>query len=146
MSPNFTWVGAAAAQQGGDAGRQLGAGDRLDDVVVGPFAEGGQDGRLVLPGGEHQDGQVGHAAHHAQQVDAVQVGQAEVKDQGVGLVGGQRTEAVEAVGLAGGAVAVAGQVLADQLADALVVLDHQDVGHLPSGGCCDPFPPTILAG
>ena len=57
-----------------------------------------------------------------------------------------RAEAVEAIGLAGGAVAVAGQAVADQFADALVVLDHQDFRHLPSGGCRGLSLPTILAG
>ena len=68
---------------------------------IGPFCEGGQDRRLILAGCEHQDGQVSHAAHHAQQVNTVEVGKTEVQDQDLGRVGGEGAQSVEAVGVAG---------------------------------------------
>jgi len=80
--------GLATPQQGGYAGAQLRSGDGLDHVVVGSAVEGGQDGGLVLAGREHEHRKVGYRPHHLEQVQAVQVGQAEVEHQGVRRVGG----------------------------------------------------------
>ena len=70
---------AGPAQQRGDPGRQVLAGERLDHVVVGAVVEQPDDLRLLVPGGRDDDRGRGDRAHHLQRLAAVQVGEAEVE-------------------------------------------------------------------
>ncbi len=79
-----------AAQVGADAGEQLGEPERLDQVVVGAGVEAGDDVELLVAGGEDEDGQVGvRGAQPPADVDAVDVGQAEVEDDELDAVVGR---------------------------------------------------------
>jgi hypothetical protein len=63
------------------AGEQLVHAEGLGEVVVGAGVEGGH---LVLSCGQHDDWSLGPAAQSVDDVDAVDVGQAEVEDDQVG--------------------------------------------------------------
>ena len=84
---------AGPPHQRAQPGDQLLEGERLGDVVV---AAGGQAGDPVLDGvagGQEHDGYVGvGGAHPAQHLEAVEVGQHHVEDDGVGpeLLGARR--------------------------------------------------------
>ena len=74
-----------AAQQGPQAGQQLGEGERLDQVVVGPGVEALHPVLDGVPGGEHEDGGVVAGGPHAPaDVEPVDGGQPDVEHHGVG--------------------------------------------------------------
>ena len=72
----------------GDAhpGHQHVHGERLGDVVVGALVERGDHALLVAVGGDHDDRAALRGAQPAAQLDAVDVGQAEVEDDQVRVV------------------------------------------------------------
>ena len=74
----------AAAQQRAQAGEQLLALERLDEVVVGAGVEALDAAVERVAGGEHEDRHVAVGAQAPGDLDAVELGQAEVEDDQVG--------------------------------------------------------------
>ena len=129
-------TGAAArpgpAQQRGDPGRQVLAGERLDQVVVGAVVEQPDDLRLLVPGGRDDDRRRGDRAHHLQRLAAVQVGEAEVKDDHVGRIVADLPDPVERGARRAHGVRPLGEVGGHRRADIRVILDNEHTGHVPN--------------
>ena len=80
--------GAGPPPHGADARDQLPEPERLHDVVVGAELEQEHAIELVAARGEHDDRRVGGSAQCAADVGAVDVGEPEVEQDEVGVVGG----------------------------------------------------------
>ena len=126
--------------QGAQPGHDLLEAERLGDVVV---AAGGQAGHPVLDGvlcGEEQDGHVGVvAAHPAQHLEPVEVGQHHVERDGVRAELAGRAHGGDAVGRGAHLPALVAQRHAQQLGEVVLVVDdeHPDrraVEALQAGG------------
>ena len=72
-----------------DAGKELVYAERFGDVVVGAGVEGGDLVAAARPAGQHDDGHRGPAAQTVNDVETVQVGQAEVEHDEFWLLGGR---------------------------------------------------------
>ena len=116
-----------AAGEGPQAGRQLGEGERLDQVVVGAGVEPGDAvGHGVARGQEQDRGLHAPAAQPAADLEPVDAGQHDVEDDRV--VGGDG-DPVERLFAAAGevdGVALLGQPAAEQAGQPRLVFDHQD--------------------
>ena len=93
-APRRFGVGGAAARRwaaghGADARHQFAEAERLGDVVVGAQLETEHAIELLGASGEHDDGCLGAGSQVAAHVAAVHVGQAEVEQHHVVLVGGE---------------------------------------------------------
>ena len=113
-------------EHGPDARLELRGRVRLDHVVVGPAVEQAHDLGLVVAGGGHDDRHRRDAAEHPQDVGTVDVGQAEVEHDDVGVPVEGSGEGGRARRLGTHHVPGAHQPVRHRLADAQVVLDHQD--------------------
>ena len=89
---------AGAPQHGGHARGQVLDGERLGQVVVGAVVEEPHDLRLVVAGRGDDHGGVADAAEQPQRLEAVEVGQAQVEDDEVDVLVGDRAEGVEGAG------------------------------------------------
>lgn len=88
-------VDVAAPEQGADAGEQFGQAEGLGHVVVGTGVEADHGVHLVRAGGEHQDGAaLAVGAQATADLQAVHLGQAEVEDDEVDLLGQAAASAV----------------------------------------------------
>ena len=116
----------AAPQQRPQAGEQLLALERLDEVVVGADVQA-LDARLErVARGEHQDRRVvAVVAQALGDVDAVEPGQPEVEHDDVGQERVRLVEAAHAVGGELDLVALEAQRALENLRDLLVVLDDE---------------------
>src|SRR5690606_1266303 len=123
--------GCRAAQHGAQPGGELTAGERLDQVVVGAGVEQPDDLGVVVPGGGDQHRDAGYPADHAQHVEAVQVGQAEVEHHDVRRALGDLAQRLEALVCGLHRVAVSTEDLELSGTDSGVVLDYQYGGHEP---------------
>ena len=85
--------GVGAAEHGFHAADELGDAEGLGDVVVGAGLEADDLVQLGVLRGEHQDVGVAELAHPPADLDAVDVGQAEVEDDQVERVQGGRLTA-----------------------------------------------------
>src|SRR4051794_16954242 len=128
------------AQQRPQSGEQLLALERLDEVVVGARVEP-FDARLDrVARGEHQDRHVVGRAQPPRDLDAVELGQSEVEDDEVGVVGRRLVERRLAVAGDAHVVAVQAQGALEDLGDLVVVLDDEhpriatDTGHRTAKG------------
>jgi hypothetical protein len=121
--------GPAAAQHRAHPGVELGGGERLDDVVVGPRVQHPDDLLLVVAGGRHDDRHRAHRAQHPQQLAAVQVGQPEVEHDQVGPLGQGGLQAVHRGVRGGDGVAALAQGPHQGGTDRRVVLDQQEMSH-----------------
>ena len=81
------------AQRDPQSGEQLGGGERLGDVVVGAVVERRDLAVLGALGGEHDDRHVRPGPDAPEHLDAVDVGQPEVEDDGRRAVAGRRRPA-----------------------------------------------------
>ena len=89
-----------AAQHGLHAADELGDAEGLGDVVVGAGLEADDLVELGVLRGEHQHVGVAELAHPAADLDAVDVGQAEVEDDQVeGIEGGRANSGLPVLGL-----------------------------------------------
>lgn len=114
-----------AAQHGADPQHQFPGGEGLGDVVVGTDLEPEHPVGLLTERGEHDHRQVGQLPPDpAADLEAVDAGHHEVEDHEIGALGGDRGEAVGAVGgqldLAAGLL----QVTPHDVTDRRVVVDH----------------------
>ena len=112
---------AARAQHGLHAADELGDAERLGDVVVGAGLEADDLVELGVLRREHQDVRVAERAHAAADLDAVDVGQADVEDD-------QVERRLQRGGLDGG-LPVGG------LVDVEALLDQQGADEHPVLGC-----------
>ncbi|BCB88405.1 hypothetical protein Psuf_057180 [Phytohabitans suffuscus] len=134
-------VAGAAAQHRAHPGVELGRRERLDHVVVGARVEAADDLGLVVAGGGDDDGHRADAAQHPQQLQAVEVGQAEVEHHEVGPLLERGLQPVHR-GVRGGHRVPAFAQRPDQRgADGEVVLDEQQAGHTTQ-----PIPPRHARG
>jgi hypothetical protein len=85
--------GAGAAKDGADAGEEFAAAEGFGEVVVGAGVEGGDFVFFAVADGEDEDGDLGPFAEAAEDFEAVEIGEAEVEDDGFGLKGGGFGEA-----------------------------------------------------
>ena len=108
-------------------------GERLDDVVVGSGVEGADDRRVVVAGGDDDDRGAPHRPEHRQQAVAVEVGQAQVEQDEVGLVVEDALEARHRRGRAGHRVPAVGERAHEGGPDRGVVLDDEHVCHSGHG-------------
>ena len=115
---------ARAAQHRVDPGDELAHAKGLDDVVVRAQIESGDAVLLAAPSGHHDDRSVRQRAQAMEQVDAVTIGQAEVKKNEVGR---QRVQRVG--GRADGSCVELGaaKTVDEGARDGLVVFDNQYV-------------------
>ena len=114
-----------AAQQRAQAGEQLLALERLDEVVVGAGVEA-LDARLDgVARGQHEDRHVAVVAQQARDVDAVELRQAEVEDDEVGRELARVAERRLAVVARARLVALHAQRAQQDLGDLVVVLDDE---------------------
>ena len=121
-------AGRAAAQQRAQAGEQLLALERLDEVVVGADVQALDAAVERVARGEHEDRHVAVGAQAPGDLDAVELGQAEVEDDHVGH---ERDGLVErGLAVAGEAhlVALHAQRALQGQGDVLVVLDDEHPG------------------
>ena len=115
-----------AAQQRAQAGEQLLALERLDEVVVGADVEPLHARLQRVARGEHQDRRVvAVVAQALGDVDAVQARQPEVEHDDVGQEGVRLVERRDAVGGELDLVALEAQRALQNLRDLLVVLDDE---------------------
>ena len=120
----------AAAEDGGDAGGELGELDRLGEVVVGADLEADDAVDEVAGAGQDDDAGVVAGAQVAGELEAGLAGEADVEDEEVGDLarGEQRLERGRVLG-GDHVVAGAAEVVDEHLADFPVVVDDGDAGH-----------------
>ena len=102
--------GGDAAERGAEPGEELVHAEGLGDVVVGAGVEGGDLVAFGAAGRQDDDRHGGPAAEAADDVEAAHAGEAEVEDDGVGMVLGGQDEGVLAGGGGVGLVAAGAQV------------------------------------
>ena len=120
------------AQQRPQAREQLLALERLDEVVVGARVQP-LDARLDgVARGQHQDRHVVGRAQAAGDLDPVELGQPEVEDHEVGVVGGRLAQRGLAVTGDAHLVALQAQRALERLGDLVVVL-HDEHARVTAG-------------
>ena len=72
------------AQDGADAGVELGCAERLGEEVVGAGVERAHGRGVVVSGRGDDDGHLADCAQHPEQLGAVEIGQPEVEHDDVG--------------------------------------------------------------
>ena len=116
-------IRSAAAEDGADAGDQLGHAERLHEVVVGAELEPHDAIGLEPSGGEHDDRHPRRRADRPADVAAVDVGQHEVEQDDVRLVPAHRLEPRRAGRGDLDSVPLALQRRSQRVRDGLLVLD-----------------------
>lgn len=117
-----------AAAYGVDARHQLGHPERLDDVVVGAGPQTLEDVAFLAARGHHDQRSVADGAQPPQEFQPVQVGQAEVEQDELGLA--QVQQGVQGPADPADGVAALGEGGAEGLGHPVVVLDEKRV-HRP---------------
>ena len=120
-------VRAAAAQDIVDAQDQLARIERLRQIVVGARLEPGNAALRLRKRRQHEDGQTSLGAQRSRQVDAVLTRHHDVEHDEVELQAGEPAPRFGRGAGDGDAKAVLGKILLQQIADAGVVVDHQEV-------------------
>ncbi len=116
-----------AAQQRLDAGLQFAWAERLGDVVVGTEFETDHPIRLVGGRRQHDDGDLGVATDLLAEGKAVVAGHHDVQNDQIRAVLGELLAHLVALRCGQYLEACPGQVLVEQLADLLVVIDDQQL-------------------
>ena len=119
--------GAGVADGGADAGQQLGGTEGLDQIVVGAVVQRLHLVSLVVPGGNHHNGQTGPLSHGAQHLQAVHIRQPQIQHDEVRTVGGDHGQRLFAGVDDDGVVAVGREDHRDEAADALLILHDQNL-------------------
>ena len=120
----------AAAQQRPHPGEQFGEPERLGDVVVGAGVEADDGVHLVDAGGEDQHrGAVPFGTHPAGHLQAVHLGQAEVKNDQVDAPLQCPLEGLRAVGAHLNLIALPAQRTGERLGNRGVILGEKYAGH-----------------
>ena len=117
-----------------EPGEQLADAERLGDVVVGAGVERRDLVRLLAARREHDDRHGGPFAQPPDHLEAVEVGQAEVQDDDVGLSRLGFAEPLRARRRLEQSIAVARERGAQEAPDLRLVLDEDDDGLLAEGG------------
>ena len=130
QAPPGVLLAAGAAQHRAHAGHQLLEAERLDHVVVGPDREAAHAVVGVAPGGQEHDRHAGRrgAGEAPVQLEAVHVGEHHVQQHEVGPHRRRGRQRLAPAGRRRGLEALVAQRGAQQLRDALLVIDHQDAG------------------
>ena len=110
-----------------DAGQQLVCAEGLGQIVVGPQIQGVHLVPLMGPGRDHHHWQTGPGAQLTQDVQTIHIGQSQIQDDQIGTVRGNH-----GLGLGAGAghhrvIVMGGEHRGDEVADALLVLNNQDL-------------------
>src|SRR5215469_7614439 len=122
--------GPGAAQCGGDPGQQFLDAERLGHVVVGANVERGHLVPLPAAGRHHDDRHAGLLADLPAQLETVDLGQHQVEQDDVRLLGLQQLQRPGAVGGHYAVKAPHGQVRPDEVNNVRVVLHHERAGVL----------------
>src|SRR3984957_11823439 len=128
------------AERGQDAREQLLDAERLGHVVVGAHVERGHLVPLAAPGRHHDDRDRGMLADLPAELEPVDLGQHQVEQHHVRLLGLQHRQRLGAVGRHQRVEPAHGQVRPDQVDDVRVVLDDEhpgrrgELGHLNHEG------------
>nr|WP_305849787.1 hypothetical protein [Phycicoccus sp. HDW14] len=118
---------AAATQHGTHPGQQLGGLEGLDDVVVGSAVQARDPGGGFVAGGDDDDRySVAGPAQAPEELGAVEVGEPEVQQDDVVVVGLRADQAARGVADPVGGVRLVLQPAHEGGADHRVVLDEQD--------------------
>ena len=126
---SLEWAGAGAPENGADASDHRAGGEGLGDVVVGSELETEDLVDFGIAGGEEEDGHLRKFAHLATDIEAENVGKADVEDEKVAVVLLQPLDAVES-GLGIVSVEAFGaQGIEDGVRDGGLVFDEQNGGH-----------------
>ena len=126
--------GLLASQDGLDPGGEYPRAERLGDVVVGPPLEPCHHVALLALGGEHDDRDVaglGVALEPTADLEPVDHRQHQVEHDQVGRLAANHFERLVAGGHAADAVALLGEVVADEFEKILLVVHHK---HMVAGG------------
>ena len=140
-------VAVRAAQQRLDPAHQLAQPERLGQVVVGAELEADDLVDLVVARGQDQDRHLGAGgAHAAQDLEAVDAGQADVEDDEVRRLVGGDLEALLAGAGDRDLVALLLEGVLDPAGDGVLVFDDEDggghAGMLHRRGRASPFAPS----
>jgi len=108
---------------------ELPGGEGLDDVVVGSRVEGLNDPAFVISGSDDDNGDRAHGPEHAEQVDAVDVRQAEVQQDDVRLLSDDGRQPPKARRGSPHVVSHLDEGPFEPGSDARIVLDYQDRYH-----------------
>jgi hypothetical protein len=125
-----------AAQHRPDAGQEFLDAERFGDVVIGAGVEGVDLLPAVQAAGQDDDRYRGPGAQLADDLDAVEVGQAEVEHDQVGVLAGGGVQGLHAVAGGDDLVLAGVQVDPQRPQDLRFVVDDEQPGHRPT-----PFPP-----
>jgi hypothetical protein len=121
---------AGPAQLRADAGGQVLAGERLDQVVVGPGVEQPNDLGLLVAGGGDDDRGRGDRPHHLQRLLAVQVGQPEVEHDHLGRMAADLPDPVQGGACRPHGVRPLDEVGGDRRPYRGIVFDDEHAGHV----------------
>ena len=114
-------------------------GTRLRDEEVGTCENSCVDVLTFAMRGDHDDGHVAHGAHHGQDLDAVDVRQAEIEQDDVGPIVDHRLQAGKAGRLPVHRMPTLRERTAQRRTDPRVVLDEQDDSHRRDGTPSEPL-------
>src|SRR6266516_1725818 len=124
-------VGTGATQEGPHPGDQLAEGEGLGDVVVGAHLQADHAVNLGVAGGQHQYRDCAGGPDAAADVPAALGRQHQVEHHQIGTL---RLEVADGLGAVAGGHdlhALAGKRVADRVEQRFLVVNHQDLWHVP---------------
>ena len=110
-------------------GVELVTAEGLDDIVVGPGVQRPDGDPVVVAGGNDDDGHAAHGPKHAEHLEPVDIGQAQVEDHEVGPVVDGLLQSAQPGLRTGHRVASVRKGTDQGRPDAGVVFDNEDRGH-----------------
>ena len=126
LDPHTQLQPVRPAQGGTDAGQQLRYAEGLDHIVVCPHIQRPNLFRLPVPGGDDNNGHLpGQAPELGQDLQAVYVGQSQVQQDQIRLVGEKQGQPFFPAGGRDGLIVAGVEGAADKIADGPLVLNDQ---------------------
>ena len=120
----------APAQDRAQPRQQLARAEGLGEVIVGAELESDDAIGLLAARGEHQDREIGSGPHAATHLEAIEIGEHHVEDQGVDPAARGAREPARAVATRRHLETRRAEILGEHRGEALVVFDDQDaLGH-----------------